>query len=101
FISSQRSIFSPYTTLFRSIADEIYSHIVYNGQPVLHMSEWIGDVPGIAMRGISKEYPWPGARCGWLEILNKGKDREFAEYVDSRSEEHTSELQSRENFVCR
>jgi alanine-synthesizing transaminase len=65
------------------IADEIYSHIVYNGQPVLHMSEWIGDVPGIAMRGISKEYPWPGARCGWLEILNKGKDREFAEYVDS------------------
>lgn len=65
------------------IADEIYANIVYNGQPVLHMSEWIGDVPGIAMRGISKEYPWPGARCGWLEILNKGRDRQFAEYVDS------------------
>ena len=65
------------------IADEIYANIVYNGQPTLHMSEWIGDVPGIAMRGISKEYPWPGARCGWLEILNKGKDPIFAQYVDS------------------
>ncbi len=65
------------------IADEIYANIVYNGAGRLHMSEWIGDVPGIAMRGISKEFPWPGARCGWLEILNKGKDSNFAQYVDS------------------
>lgn len=65
------------------ITDEIYAHIVYNGQPRLHLSEWIGDVPGIAMRGISKEYPWPGSRCGWLEILNKDKDDNFAAYVDS------------------
>jgi aspartate/methionine/tyrosine aminotransferase len=65
------------------IADEIYANIVYNGAGRLSMSEWIGDVPGIAMRGISKEFPWPGARCGWLEILNKGKDNNFAQYVDS------------------
>lgn len=65
------------------IADEIYAHIVYNGNPHLHMSEWIGDVPGIAMRGVSKEYPWPGGRCGWLEILNKHRDGNFATYVDS------------------
>ncbi len=65
------------------IADEIYANIVYNGTGRLHMSEWIGDVPGIAMRGISKEFPWPGARCGWLEILNKDKDGKFAHYVDS------------------
>jgi aspartate/methionine/tyrosine aminotransferase len=65
------------------IADEIYANIVYNGTGRLHMSEWIGDVPGIAMRGISKEFPWPGARCGWLEILNKSKDDNFARYVDS------------------
>ena len=65
------------------IADEIYAHIVYNGQGRLHMSEWIGDVPGIAMRGISKEYPWPGSRCGWLEILNQGRDDTFARYVES------------------
>jgi alanine-synthesizing transaminase len=65
------------------IADEIYAHIVYNGQGHLHMSEWIGDVPGIAMRGISKEYPWPGSRCGWLEILNRGSDATFSQYVDT------------------
>lgn len=63
------------------ISDEIYAHIVFGGRPRLHLSEWIGDVPGLAMRGISKEYPWPGARCGWMEVLNRGKDSAFAEYV--------------------
>lgn len=65
------------------IADEIYAHIVYEGYPRLHMSQWIEDVPGLAMRGISKEYPWPGSRCGWLEILNRKKDSNFAEYANS------------------
>lgn len=65
------------------VADEIYAHIVYNGCPRLHMSQWIGDVPAIAMRGISKEYPWPGSRCGWIEILNKDKDENFAAYTRS------------------
>ena len=65
------------------IADEIYVHIVYNGNTRLHMSEWVGDVPAIAMRGISKEYPWPGARCGWIEVLNKDKDENFARYANS------------------
>ena len=65
------------------IADEIYAHIVYNGTGRLHMSQWVGDVPSIAMRGISKEYPWPGSRCGWLEVLNKDKDENFAAYVKS------------------
>lgn len=65
------------------IADEIYAHIVYEGYPRLHMSQWIEDVPALAMRGISKEYPWPGARCGWLEILNKDQDKNFATYAES------------------
>lgn len=65
------------------IADEIYAHIVYNGNEHLHMSEWIGEVPGISMRGISKEYPWPGSRCGWLEILNRRQDKNFSQYVES------------------
>ncbi len=65
------------------IADETYVHIVYDKSQQLHMSEWIGDVPALAMRGISKEYPWPGARCGWLEVLNKGRDDNFALYVNS------------------
>lgn len=65
------------------IADEIYAHIVYNGCPRLHMSQWVGEVPALAMRGISKEYPWPGSRCGWLEVLNKDKDKSFAMYANS------------------
>lgn len=65
------------------IADEIYAHVVYNERSHLHMSEWIGDVPGIAMRGISKEYPWPGSRCGWIEVLNRGRDANFAAYAES------------------
>jgi aspartate/methionine/tyrosine aminotransferase len=65
------------------IADEIYAHIVYNGNTSLHLSEVIGDVCGIAMRGVSKEIPWPGARCGWIEVLNRGRDPMFSTYVDS------------------
>ncbi len=65
------------------IADEIYAHIVYEGHPKMHMSQWVGDVPALSMRGISKEYPWPGARCGWLEVLNKDKDPNFKDYVNS------------------
>ncbi|MHC4871021.1 MAG: pyridoxal phosphate-dependent aminotransferase [Planctomycetota bacterium] len=63
------------------ICDEIYSKIVYNGHQPQYLSELIGDVPGIAMRGISKEVPWPGSRCGWIEIYNRDKDPEFDEYA--------------------
>jgi len=65
------------------ITDEIYAHIVFDGYPRLHTSEWIQDVPAIAMRGISKEYPWPGSRCGWLEVLNRKRDRNFSTYIES------------------
>jgi alanine-synthesizing transaminase len=64
------------------ITDEIYAHIVYDGSR-LHASQWVGDVPTLAMRGISKEYPWPGSRCGWIEVLNRGRDENFARYAAS------------------
>ncbi len=65
------------------IADEIYAHIVYDGSSHLHTSQWVGDAPAIAMRGISKEYPWPGSRCGWIEVLNRNADRNFHDYIES------------------
>jgi len=65
------------------IGDEIYAHIVYNGHQTLHLSEVIGDVCGIVMRGISKEIPWPGSRCGWIEVLNRHRDAMFDTYVGS------------------
>jgi aspartate/methionine/tyrosine aminotransferase len=65
------------------ICDEIYAHIVYSGAKTAHLSEVIGDVPGMALRGISKEYPWPGARCGWIEVFNQNKFGEFKKYIKS------------------
>ena len=35
------------------------------------------------MRGISKELPWPGARCGWIEIYNKDNDPIFKKYIET------------------
>ncbi|HUU30850.1 MAG TPA: aminotransferase class I/II-fold pyridoxal phosphate-dependent enzyme, partial [Phycisphaerae bacterium] len=65
------------------ICDEIYTHIVYNGRKTLHLSEVIGEACGIAMRGISKEVPWPGSRCGWIEVFNRRRDPVFDAYVNS------------------
>lgn len=59
------------------VADEIYINITYNGARAYSLAEIIGDVPGISMKGISKELPWPGARCGWVEYYNRDKDEDF------------------------
>jgi alanine-synthesizing transaminase len=59
------------------ICDEIYNNITYNGAQAYTLSEFVGDLPGIAMKGISKEFPWPGSRCGWMEFYNRDKDKEF------------------------
>jgi aspartate/methionine/tyrosine aminotransferase len=59
------------------VCDEIYLNIVYNGAKTYALSDIIEDVPGIAMKGISKEMPWPGARCGWMEYYNRGQDADF------------------------
>ncbi|RAW02623.1 pyridoxal phosphate-dependent aminotransferase [Pseudochryseolinea flava] len=59
------------------IADEIYLNITYNGARAYSLAEIIEDVPGISMKGISKELPWPGSRCGWMEYYNRDKDVEF------------------------
>ncbi|PLX97132.1 MAG: aminotransferase [Desulfuromonas sp.] len=65
------------------ICDEIYHNIVYNGQSTKPISDLIEDVPAIAMKGISKEAPWPGARCGWIEVYNADKDPIFEQYISS------------------
>ncbi len=60
------------------ICDEIYMNIVYNGAKTVTLAEVIGEVPGISLKGISKEFPWPGARCGWAEYYNRKNSPEFA-----------------------
>jgi aspartate/methionine/tyrosine aminotransferase len=63
------------------IADETYANITYNGAKPCSLSEVLGDVPGLSLRSISKEYPWPGARCGWIEVFNKKGHPEFEKYI--------------------
>lgn len=65
------------------IADEIYQNLVFDGVQTRTLAEVIGRVPGIAMKGISKELPWPGSRCGWIELYNRDRDRDFKTYTQS------------------
>jgi alanine-synthesizing transaminase len=65
------------------ICDEIYHNIIYSGYKTVGISEIIGEVPAIAMRGISKEMPWPGSRCGWVEVYNIHRDPMFEKFVQS------------------
>lgn len=65
------------------IADEIYLNITYNGARAYSLAEVIEDVPGISMKGISKELPWPGSRCGWMEYYNRDKDTDFNRFCEA------------------
>ena len=65
------------------ISDEIYLNITYNGARAYSLAEVIGDVPGIAMKGISKEFPWPGSRCGWMEFYNRDKYKDFNKFCSA------------------
>ncbi len=61
------------------VSDEIYNNITYHETTSYALSEIIEDVPGIALSGISKELPWPGARCGWMEFYNRNVDQDFSD----------------------
>jgi aspartate/methionine/tyrosine aminotransferase len=65
------------------VCDEIYINIIYNDKHTLPLSDVIDDVPAIVMRGISKEMPWPGSRCGWIEVYNGHNDPLFEQYIQS------------------
>jgi len=65
------------------VFDETYINLYYNGRKTAPLSDIIDDVPGMSMKGISKEFPWPGARCGWIEVYNSGKDTAFDRYIQA------------------
>ncbi len=65
------------------VCDEIYINLTYNGRKAVPLADVINGVCGISMKGISKELPWPGARCGWIEVYNADKDPIFAKYIKS------------------
>ena len=74
------------------IFDETYRNLIFEGKKTLPLSDIIGDVPGISMKGISKEFPWPGSRCGWMEFYNIDKDETFARYADAILTQKMSEV---------
>ena len=65
------------------VCDEIYINLTYNGTKATPLADVINGVCGISMKGISKELPWPGARCGWIEVYNASKDPVFTKYIKS------------------
>src|SRR2546430_10308896 len=69
-----RSTLFPYTTLFRSL---------------------------LAPQGVNDEFPVRPGLHFWRQRLQGGIGREREARCRNRSEEHTSELQSQSNLVCR
>jgi aspartate/methionine/tyrosine aminotransferase len=74
------------------ISDETYINIVYNGKTTVPIGDIIGDVPAISMKSVSKEAPWPGARCGWMEVYNADKDPIFARFINTILHQKMSEV---------
>src|SRR3712207_6944271 len=82
-----RSTLFPYTTLFRSVAPYIYVVRVRDParrRPLIEHLKARGIATGIHFSGAHEFSLYRGCRRG-----------------DLRSEEHTSELQSRQYLVCR
>src|SRR2546428_8612478 len=80
-----RSTLFPYTTLFRSLHPPTSKTL---------LPSQFGNVaftPGRGFCPASLFFPWRLARCRQLRCILRG----------DRSEEHTSELQSRSDLVCR
>lgn len=66
------------------ISDEVYFRMVFNGSAHVHLIELAaGRVPLIVLRGVSKDVPWPGGRCGWMEFHNTDMDPDFRDFADS------------------
>lgn len=66
------------------ISDEVYFRMVYNGRTFSQITQRaVNRIPLIVMRGLSKDVPWPGGRCGWIEFHNTNIDPDFKNFADS------------------
>src|SRR5438034_7188053 len=83
-----RSTLFPYTTLFRSRVGRIHARTVPEQAPKACRSQ--GQCQGGTAAGL--KFPAPGP---------ESEPRIAARKVPTRSEEHTSELQSHSDLVCR
>src|SRR2546421_6508031 len=87
-----RSTLFPYTTLFRSgHVARLHDEVVHEPVAIDGAKRRVRDHPAVGVRPVV-------ARV--LELLLQHSDHDEGEAID-RSEEHTSELQSRSDLVCR
>src|SRR5690606_40267838 len=88
-----RSTLFPYTTLFRSekIAEIVHANSAVREGPFVALN--CGAIPADLV-----EAELFGAEAGAYTGATRAREGKFEA---ARSEEHTSELQSRENLVCR
>src|SRR2546430_14563585 len=95
-----RSTLFPYTTLFRSLS---YAPLVLaRTGPAAESGLW--RVVGIAPPEKGKKRLWVCSDEGRIPLVRLDRDASPANarfFPFSRSEEHTSELQSQSNLVCR
>src|SRR5690606_42009701 len=86
----------PYTTLFRSAPERLLEMCNQqrglSGDEPLAPDYWRRRITDLAARGL---------RLLALAEKNVDDEQRLLGFEDIRSEEHTSELQSRENLVCR
>src|SRR5690606_41716002 len=82
----------PYTTLFRS--SQVEQHHYYLGSAALMAQQ--GLQPSAAQKNQFEQLAEQGKT-----VIYVARDQDIIGVIAIRSEEHTSELQSRENIVCR
>src|SRR3712207_9200174 len=95
-----RSTLFPYTTLFRSCSMKTALLVMVHGSPRPVANHDMYDVVDVVReRGV-----YPIVEVGFMEINQPTIPEAIARCVEQgarRSEEHTSELQSRQYLVCR
>src|SRR3712207_7929576 len=87
-----RSTLFPYTTLFRSLLEEGYEVVLVNSNPATIMTD-----PEFA----TATYIEPLTPGSVERVIEQEKPDALLPTLGGRSEEHTSELQSRQYLVCR
>src|SRR2546422_4345292 len=85
-----RSTLFPYTTLFRSLVPLAKQHILFNLFTYITFRAAGATVTALLLAFVVG--PW---------VIRALRERRVGQVIRARSEEHTSELQSRLHLVCR
>src|SRR3712207_8954694 len=93
-----RSTLFPYPTLFRSV---IAQERVLRGGKQSGRADGAGHVSRLLGAGEAVGHPARQRGCLAVDVIRPPAETVFRQFQLARSEEHTSELQSRQYLVCR